>query len=133
LLRGQSVEVQDTPFSAAAHPLGISYCKSLLAVKLVKQGEEVVRAQPKDAFTIASVIVALWSEFPDFGNLFLATMFETCPFLIPCYFARKPDMSDEVFYKRLGYHYSTDGEVEDQVRRLIVGSCSTFIRGDLGV
>jgi hypothetical protein len=40
--------------------LGIKYCKTLLAIKLVKQGEEVVRAQPKDAFTVASVIVSLW-------------------------------------------------------------------------
>ena len=47
-------------FSAAAHPLGIMYCKSLLAAKLVKQGEEVVRSQPKDAFTVAAVVTALW-------------------------------------------------------------------------
>ena len=47
-------------FSAAAHPLGIAYCTGLLAAKLVKQGEEVVRAQPKDAFTVAAVVVSLW-------------------------------------------------------------------------
>ncbi len=47
-------------FSAAAHPLGVAYCKTLLASKLLRQGEDVVRAQPKDAFTVAAVVVALW-------------------------------------------------------------------------
>ena len=54
------------------------------------------------------------SEFPDFGDLFLAHLYERCPFLIPCYFAKKEGMSEEDYYKKLGYLYQ-DSQVEDQV------------------
>jgi hypothetical protein len=48
-------------------------------------------------------------------------MFETCPFLIPCYFVKKEGMSEEDYYKRLGYNFVADDKVEDQV------SCFTLI------
>lgn len=64
MLRGDPVTVSDKEtFSASGHPLGISLCKSLLAKQLLIQGEKVVQAQLKDAFTISLVIVALWDEF----------------------------------------------------------------------
>jgi hypothetical protein len=55
--------VSEEPFSASSHPLGISLCKSLLAKQLLVQGEKVVQAQLKDAFTISLVVVALCDEF----------------------------------------------------------------------
>lgn len=115
LLRGEVVKVMDDQFSAASHPLGIPFCKSLLARGLLKQGEEVVRAQPKDAFTVGAVIIALWAEFPDLGDLFLAHVFAACPFLVPIHFGRKEGMKDEEYYKILGYTYNDENKVEDQV------------------
>jgi len=64
VLRGHPVKLTDETFCASNHPLGISLCKSLLAKQLLIQGEKVVEAQFKDAFTISWVIVALWDEFP---------------------------------------------------------------------
>jgi hypothetical protein len=128
--------VSEEPFSASSHPLGVSLCKSLLAKQLLVQGEKVVQAQLKDAFTISLVIVALWDEFQgeiilpefclvillnlkkniflDFGKLFLANLYEACPFLVPCHFPKTPGTTEEAHYKKMGYLYK-ENTIEDQV------------------
>ena len=68
---------------------------ALAAKKLVKQGEEVVSVDPKAAFPAATVAVALWGNFPDFGKLLLAYVYETCPFLLPYHPVQKADQSGE--------------------------------------
>jgi len=62
-----------------------------------------------------SCLMFFRSEFPDFGSLFLATLYETCPFLIPCFFGRQSGTTDEEYYKKLGYNYDSANKVEDQV------------------
>ena len=56
---------------------------ALAAKKLAKQGEEVVSSDPKSAFPAATLALALWDRYPDFGPLLLGYMFECCPFLVP--------------------------------------------------
>jgi nucleoporin GLE1 len=115
LLSGQPVEVvgKSTKFSATEHQLGIAFCKNLLAKKLVDQGADVVSSKPEQAFSMAFVVVALWNKFPDFGTLFLAHLYKTCPYLLPCHFVRAPSMTDAEYYKLLGYKHDGDG-VEEQ-------------------
>ena len=50
-----------------------------------------VSAKPEYAFAMAQVVVALWAEFPDFGQLFTACLYETCPYLVPHHFGQKSD------------------------------------------
>lgn len=111
LLLGQTV---DGRFSAAVHPGGISFCKNLLALKFVFQGELTVSSKPGAAFPIAAVIVALWVDFPDFGNLLLAHFYRECPYLVPIFLPQFEGQSNEDYYKSLGYRYNENGEVEKQ-------------------
>uniref|UniRef100_T1HX99 mRNA export factor GLE1 n=1 Tax=Rhodnius prolixus TaxID=13249 RepID=T1HX99_RHOPR len=112
LLQGQYVTVADKRVSASNHPLGVFYCMNLLAEKIVKQGEQVVSSKPHAAFAIAAVTVALWIEFPDFGKLLLAHFYRKCPYLIPAYWEKEEDQTEEEFYKKLGFIYS-GGELEE--------------------
>ncbi len=91
LLAGEAVEVGagGQRLSAAQHPLGVAFCMDVAARKLVGQGEEVVSSKPEYAFSMGTVVASLWAEFPDFGRLFLAHLFEACPYLVPCHFARR--------------------------------------------
>jgi len=115
ILAGQAVEAGGgTRVSVAEHPLGVAFCMNFTAKKLVQQGPEVTTRRPENGFAYAVVIVALWAEFPDFGQLFLAHLYETCPYLVPCHYQPRPDEAEETYYKRLGYRYDDDGLVEKQ-------------------
>ncbi|XP_067010642.2 mRNA export factor GLE1 [Anabrus simplex] len=114
LLSGQNVEVSQGNFSAAAHPQGIAFCKNLMAKKFVEQGSTVISSKPEAAFAFAAVAVALWTDFPDFGQLLLAHFYKACPYLVPIFLPQLEGQSDQDFYKSLGYLYSENGEVEKQ-------------------
>ena len=83
LLSGSTVTVADKTISTSSHPHGQKFCLALAAKKLAKQGEEVVSSDPKSAFPAATLALALWDTYPDFGQLLLGYMFECCPFLVP--------------------------------------------------
>ncbi|KAK7789762.1 hypothetical protein R5R35_013932 [Gryllus longicercus] len=116
LLSGQAVDSGSgrSHFSASQHPQGIAFCKDLLAKKFVGQGDTTVSCKPEAAFAIAAVVVSLWVEFPDFGQLLLAHFYKECPYLLPFFKPRLIDQSDVDYYKSLGYRYSETGEVEKQ-------------------
>ena len=124
LLAGRPVNtVAAHPNFSAAFPasdpaLGTDFCSYLAAGKFVAQGEEVISSKPEFAFSMAAVAAALSSEFPTFGRLFLAHLFESCPYLVPVSYQRTPNQSDEDHYKRLGYRYASDGKVEEQTKYL---------------
>jgi len=117
LLSGEQVTVVDRTLSASSHPHARKFCMALAAKKLAKQGEEVVSSDPKSAFPAATLAVALWDRFPEFGTLLLAYMFECCPFLVPVHPQRTEGESDKQWYERLGYKYE-GGEVEKQDKYL---------------
>lgn len=66
------------------------------------------------AFAIAAVVVALWNDSPEFGELLLANFRVTCPFIVPAFFPQGEGQSNEDYYRSLGYKYSEDGTVERQ-------------------
>lgn len=96
------------------HPQGVIFCKNHLAKKIVSQGETLVSSKPEMAFPVAMIVVALWNEHPDFGELFLAHLHEACPFTIPLFLQQQEGQSNEDYYKSLGCKYSEDGTVEKQ-------------------
>ncbi|KAL0102252.1 hypothetical protein PUN28_018650 [Cardiocondyla obscurior] len=94
-------------------PQAVMFCKNHLAKKLVSQGETLVSSKPETAFPIAAIIVALWNDHLDFGDLFLAHLHETCPFTVPVFLQQQEGQSNEDYYKSLGFKYSEDGIVEE--------------------
>lgn len=64
------------------------------------------------AFPIAAVIVALWNDHPDFGDLLLSYFHYTCPFTVPVFLPKMVGQSNEDYYKSMGYKYNEDGTVE---------------------
>ncbi|XP_034239370.1 nucleoporin GLE1 [Thrips palmi] len=115
LLSGHPVVVGDgARVSAAQHPAGIPFCKDLLAKKFVKQGASTVSSKPEAAFAIAAVVVSLWQEFPDWGQLLLAHFHHECPYLVPVFWPQLEGQSNKDYYLSLGYTYNEDGEVEKQ-------------------
>ncbi|KAK6625387.1 hypothetical protein RUM43_005684 [Polyplax serrata] len=114
LLAGKPVEVGDIKLNASQHPLGIAFCKNLLAKKFVRQGDLTVSSKPDAAFSLAAVLTSLWVDFPDFGQLVLAHFHLACPYLAPVFIPQVEGQSDEDYHKALGYHYSHNGEVEKQ-------------------
>lgn len=96
------------------HPQGVIFCKDHLAKKIVSQGETLVSSKPEMAFPVAMIVVALWNEHSDFGELFLARLHEACPFTIPIFLLQQEGQSNEDYYKSLGCKYSEDGTVEKQ-------------------
>lgn len=93
--------------------LGRDYCILLMAKKFVGQGETTISSNPQAAFPVASVIVSLWKNIPEFGQLFLAYVFKECPFLVPYFIPQKKGQSIEEYSKVLGYRI-TDGQIETQ-------------------
>ncbi|KAM0725192.1 mRNA export factor GLE1 [Formica fusca] len=96
------------------HPQGVIFCKDHMAKKIVSQGETLVSSKPEMAFPVAMIVVALWNEHEDFGELFLARLHEACPFTIPIFLPQQESQSNEDYYKSLGCKYSEDGTVEKQ-------------------
>ncbi|XP_068976313.1 mRNA export factor Gle1 [Bombus flavifrons] len=94
------------------HLYGADFCKNILAKKLVNQGETLVSSKPKMAFPIAAIIVALWSDHSDFGDLLLSHFYNVCPFTVPVFMPRMVGQSDDDYYKLMGYKYAEDGTIE---------------------
>lgn len=117
LLRGNSVEVGGTSVRSSEHPEGIAFCTDLLARKFVQQGDLLISSNPDTAHCYAAVIIALWHDFPDFGQLVLAYFYQTAPYLVPFYPPKISGQTDEDYYQSLGYIY-VDGVVERQDRFL---------------
>ncbi|KAM7344188.1 gle1 RNA export mediator isoform 2-T2 [Cochliomyia hominivorax] len=100
-------------FVNAQPTLGRDYCILVMAKKFVGQGETTISSNPQAAFPVASVIVSLWKNIPEFGQLFLAYVFKECPFLVPYFIPQKKGQSIEEYSKILGYRMN-DGQIEPQ-------------------
>lgn len=55
--------------------------------------------KPRVLFAYASVMIELWREFPDFGNLLLGEFHKQCPYLIPVFWPQLEGQSNEDYYK----------------------------------
>lgn len=67
------------------------------------QGENLVPSKPEDAFVLASIIIAIWIEFPDFGSVFLAHLMKKCPYIIPAYWPQYKGLSEKDYYMYVEY------------------------------
>lgn len=85
------------------------YC----SVNLQNQGETLISSKPEMAFPIAAIVVALWNDHSDFGELILAHLHEACPFTVPIFPLQEKGQSNEDYYKSLGCKYE-DGICEKQ-------------------
>ncbi|KAG7208900.1 hypothetical protein KM043_015081 [Ampulex compressa] len=112
--RLQSLLTGNSTPNVGQHPKGAAYCKSILAKKIVNQGETLVSSKPEMAFPIAAVTIALWNEHPDFGDLLLAHFYNVCPFTVPVFIPKTEGQSNEDYYRSMGYKYADDGTVEKQ-------------------
>lgn len=112
LLSGAVVQVADTSVSAAQHPLGVRFCALLAAKKLVKQADSIISVDPKHAFPIAAMIVAVWQRYPDIGQLCMAHLYKESPYLAPYFLPHRAGQSSADFLQSLGYRFA-DGQVED--------------------
>jgi len=108
LLSGQQVTVLDKTISITQHPHARNFCLGLAAKKLSKQGEDVVSVDAKAAFPAATLALALWDKYPEFGKLLLAYMFEACPFLVPYHPQQSAGQEDKAYYISLGYKYEQE-------------------------
>lgn len=79
LLSGQRITTTQGIVSITEHAEASDWTKLRIAEKLIN----VVEKKNTDTFFIAAVTVALWQQFPDFGQMFLALLFKECPFLLP--------------------------------------------------
>ncbi|XP_051174424.1 mRNA export factor GLE1 [Leptopilina boulardi] len=95
-----------------------AYIKNTLAIQIISQGENVVSSKPEAAYPIAAIAVALWNEWPEFGDLLLANFRIKCPFIVPVFFPRLTGQTDMEYYKSLGYKYNENGIVEDHIKFL---------------
>lgn len=116
--RLHKVLIGRSPQNVGPNSQGSAYCKDVLAKKIVSQGETLVSSKPKMAFAIAAIIVALWNDHADFGELLLAHFHNTCPFTVPVFMPKREGQTNEEYYKSLGYKYSEDGSVEKQDKYL---------------
>jgi len=127
LLAGKPVTMKDTQICAGQHRFGVKYCTALLAKKIVRQGEDVVSSKAEAAFPIASVAVALWDIFPDFGKLLQAYFFEFCPLLAPYYPPKLEGQSEKDYFTSLGYRWEKDGiEKQDMYLKRMSGLARLF-------
>jgi len=118
LLSGNTVTVGDKQLSASSHPSGLPFCLNLAAKMMAQQGENVISSKAEAAFPFATVAIALWDRFPDFGKLLLAHFYEICPFLVPHHPTRHEGQTDKEFYLARGYKYDNEGVVENQDKYL---------------
>jgi len=63
------------------------------------QGDSTVSSKPEAAFAIAAVMVALWQEFPCWGQLVLAHFYNECPYLVPFFKPQLEGQSTKDYYK----------------------------------
>ena len=50
-------------------------------------------SNPAAAFPLAALIISLFSNFPDLGELIMAHFYDQWPILVPCYIKENAEMS----------------------------------------
>jgi len=73
------IKKQDLP----DHPLAGDFTIYEISLRCVKLAEEQLSSNEKAAPAIAVAIIALWLESIQFGELFMAHLYQLCPILIP--------------------------------------------------
>nr|XP_039272872.1 nucleoporin GLE1-like [Styela clava] len=104
--------------STKGNPAAQKFAINLIARKIVSQANEQVSANFTSAFSIAFMVIGIWAESSDFGDLFLAHLQSKCIYSVPMYLLKQDSQTEEEHQKLLGYIVSEDGAVEQQDKYL---------------
>ncbi|KAL7289651.1 hypothetical protein TKK_0016380 [Trichogramma kaykai] len=94
------------------NPQAEAFSKHLLAQKIVDQGDTTVSVKPELAFPFAAIAIALWNDWPDFGELLIARFHVKSPFFVPVFLSQSSDQSETDYYKLLGCKFNDNGTPE---------------------
>lgn len=106
LLTGQRVTTTKGDISIGDHREASDWAKLRIAEKLIDVSDK----KSETVFFIAAITVALWQQFPDFGQMFLAQLFKECPFLVPHKPRQLQGQSDVDFLRSWGYRVTETNE-----------------------
>jgi nucleoporin GLE1 len=87
------------------------FCK-----QVIRQAETEVAVKRETAFPLATLISMLYRQHNDLVPLILVRMMKRCPYIVPCYFNRQNNESNEEYMKRLGYRENGDDVLETEIQ-----------------
>ncbi|CAO1347844.1 unnamed protein product [Diamesa serratosioi] len=102
LLAGEEFRTERGRVSTRDHPQANLYCKMRLAEKILNSEDSRI------VFVLADLVIRLWLKFPDFGQIFLARLYTSCPFFVPCYPRKSNKQTDEMYEATLGFRRKND-------------------------
>lgn len=112
IIKNNEVTVGNKTLSTKDNSFAIKFAENLMAKKLVLQAVQ-NSANFSSVFSIASVVISLWAECSDFGDLFLAHLQSKCMYTVPRYHTlTDTGGSNEDQWKAMGYEVS-NGEIEE--------------------
>ncbi|KAL5265492.1 hypothetical protein ACHWQZ_G006269 [Mnemiopsis leidyi] len=120
ILEGKETARGHKRINPGLNKLTLNYCFNIAASKFVDQACEQVAFSDNlvPAFSIAAVITGIWQKHSQFGDLFLAYLYQRCPYTVPAYWNKKSNETNEDYLRRLGY--ATDGDkLEDRDKYLL--------------
>ncbi|XP_011301713.1 nucleoporin GLE1 [Fopius arisanus] len=91
----------------------MAFAMNLVAETIVDEVEGYAEQKFRRIYALAAIVVALWSQYADFGNLVLSYLHIKCPYTVPVVMPRFQGQSDEDFWSSRGYTYP-DGTREDE-------------------
>ncbi|XP_063988564.1 mRNA export factor GLE1 [Diachasmimorpha longicaudata] len=94
-------------------PVELAFAKNCVAETIVDEVKDFAELKFRRLYALAAVVVVLWSQYPDFGDLVLSNLHIHCPYIVPVVMPRFQGQSDEDFYANRGYSYS-NGVREDE-------------------
>lgn len=126
ILKNNEVTVGNKKLSTKGNSVAIKFAENLMAKKLVVQADMQISSNFSSAFSIALIVISVWAEAPDFGDLFMAHLQSKCMYTVPRYHKlTNTGGSDEEQLKAMGYEVS-GGHIEQQDKYL--GRMSGLIR-----
>lgn len=109
LLTGQRCPTSKGDVAVTDHIQAPTWCRLKIAEKLIDRCEK----DPNITFYVAALIIAIWQQFPEFGEILKAVLYKECPFLIPFKPPMINNMSNEEFLQSWGFRINENGTCED--------------------
>lgn len=125
IVKGDQVTVGNKTMATKGNSIAIKFAENLIAKKLVSQAITQVSSNFSSAFSIALIVIAVWAESDDFGDLFLAHLQSRCIYAVPKYHKLSKSGGDDDL-KKMGYEIGDDGKIEGQ--DIFFGRMSGLIR-----
>jgi hypothetical protein len=108
LLSGQRCPTSKGDVSVTDHVQAVDWCRLKIAEKLIDRCDK----EPSVTFYVATLTIAIWQQFPEFGEIFKAVLYKECPFLIPFKPPKINNMTNEQFMQSWGFRLNDNGICE---------------------